>query len=261
MVLPNELTWVLGALGVIWPNIDEDEIRRLGGEMRTVAGQSEDAHSTTMVEIEKMLDINSSESLEIFQALWRKLSGQHLKDLGEALRVMAEGMDVAADLIEGMKVAAIAEFVAFAARTAAVAAESIMTPGLGAGAEVVVVETTRTVVEDIIKQAMQQIVAQIGQALYAPILDTLVASVGDLGEQLLGDALGVTSGVSLSQVYDAGRSEAGSSLTTLKGQLAHTADDPLGRAGDLASGRGLLTGDNGTDTLTNINDTVTGHRP
>ena len=190
--LPNELVWVLGAIGVVWPNVDEDQLRAMADQFRQIAGDLEDQHSGAMQSVEQMLGMNSSQSLEIFQALWSKVSGRHLKQLGEGIKVLAEAISIGADIIEGMKVAAIGEFVAFVAQTAAVAAESVATLGLGAGAEAVVVETTRTIVKGIIDQAIAQVGQQFKQAMMAPILDTLMSAAEDLGAQLLGDALGVS---------------------------------------------------------------------
>lgn len=119
-----------------------------------------------------------------------EVSGRHLKDLGEGIKVLAEAIRIGADIIEGMKVAAIAEFAAFVAQTAAVAAESVATLGLGAGAEAAVVETTREVVKGIYDQAIAQISRQLKQAMTAPVLSTLTSAAENLGEQLLGDALG-----------------------------------------------------------------------
>jgi len=77
VVLPNELVWVLGAIGVTWPNIDEDEIRRAGDEFRKLSVELSGHKSGAMSEIEQMLHLNSSESLKVFEALWTKVVKGH----------------------------------------------------------------------------------------------------------------------------------------------------------------------------------------
>jgi hypothetical protein len=258
VVLPNELVWVLGAIGVTWPNIDEDQLRAMADQFRQVGSDVEDEHSGTMQEVEQMLGLNSSESLEVFQKLWSKVSAQHLKDLGEGIRILAEAIDVGADIIEAMKVAAIAEFVAFAAQTAAVAAESVATLGLGAGAEAVVVETTRTIVKNIIDQAVQQVGQQLKQAMLAPVWDMLDRAGADLAQQLLGDAVGVQSGFSFSQLAGSAESGFGSGLSTLEGQLTQTVSDPGGQISALLGGRGLQTPEQTTDSVSSIADKLSG---
>ncbi len=256
--LPNELVWVLGAIGVTWPNIDEDQLRSMADQFRQVGSDLEDRHSGAMQEIEQMLGLNSSESLEVFQALWSKVSEQHVKDLGEGIRVLAEAIDIGADIIEAMKVAAIGEFAAFVAQTAAVAAESIATLGLGAGAEAVVVETTRTIVKGIIEQAIQQVGQQLKQAMLAPVWDMLDRAGADLAQQLLGDVAGVQSGFSLGEFASSAEGGFSSGLSTLKGQLTEAGESPTSQISALLGGRGLQTPEQSTDTLSSISDKLSG---
>ena len=89
VVLPNELVWVLGAIGVTWPNIDEDELRRAGDEFRKLSAELSAHKSGAMGEIEQMLGVNSSESLKVFQALWDKVVKGHLSELMEAVHAWA----------------------------------------------------------------------------------------------------------------------------------------------------------------------------
>lgn len=256
--LPNELVWVLNAIGVVWPNVDEDQLRQMADQFRQMASDLEDQHSGAIQAVEQMLGVNSGQSIEVFQALWNKVSGQHLKDLGEGIGVLAEAISIGADIIEGMKIAAIGEFVAFAAQTAAVAAESIATLGIGAGLEAVVVEETRTIVEDIIEQAIQQVGMQLKQAMLAPVFDTLTSAAEDLGEQLLGNALGVTQGVDFSQLEAAAKSGASKGISTLESQAEQTVSDPLGQAGSLANGQGLQTTSHTTDSISKVTDILAG---
>lgn len=258
VVLPNELVWVLGAIGVIWPNVDEDQPRAMADQFSQIGSDLEDQHAGAMQAVEQMLGVNSGESLEIFQALWQKVSGRHLKDLGEGIKVLAEAVRIGADIIEGMKVAAIAEFAAFVAQTAAVAAESVATLGLGAGAEAVVVETTREVVKGIYDQAIAQIGQQLKQAMMAPVLSTLTNAAENLGEQLLGDALGVTRGVDLGAVGNAAKTGAQQGLSTLTGQLKETVGNPTAQLGALINGQGLQTEQHTTDTPSKIADILAG---
>lgn len=256
--LPNELVWVLGAIGVVWPNVDEDQLRAMADQFRQIADDLEDQHSGAMQSVEQMLGMNSSQSLEIFQALWSKVSGQHLKQLGEGIKVLAEAISIGADIIEGMKIAAIGEFAAFVAQTAAVAAESVATLGLGSGAEAVVVETTRTIVKGIIDQAIAQVTQQLKQAMMAPILDTFMSAAEDLGEQLLGDALGVSQGVDFSALESAAKGGAEQGLSTLVGQAKETIANPTGQVSALLGGRGLQTEQQTTDTTSRVSDLLAG---
>jgi hypothetical protein len=231
VVLPNELVWVLGAIGVTWPNIDEDQLRHAGDEFRKLSGELSEHKSGAMNEIEQMLHLNSSESLKVFQALWEKVVKGHLSDLESGLDILAGAMDTCAVIVEGMKIAAIAELVAFAAETAADVAAAVATAGIAAAGEVALEIVTQKIVNGIIQQAIDQVEFQIKQALLAPVIDTLVSAGLNLGEQLLGDALGVNQGVDLSAVIAAGKSGAGQGLSTMTGQLGGLVTDPLGPSG------------------------------
>jgi len=241
VVLPNELVWVLGAIGVTWPNIDEDELRHAGDEFRKLSADLSAHKSGAMAEIEQMLGVNSSESLKVFQALWEKVVKGHLSDLEEGLGILAGAMDTCAVIVEGMKVAAIAELVAFAAETAADVAASVATFGIAAAGEVALEIATQKIVNGIIQQAIDQVEYQIKQALLAPVIDTLTSAGLNLAEQLLGNALGVNQGVDLSGVLDAAHSGLNQGVSTMGSQLGSMATDPLGPSGLGITGPGQLT--------------------
>ncbi len=257
VVLPNELVWVLGAIGVTWPNIDEDELRHAGEEFRQLSSDLSGHKSGAMAEIEQMLNVNSSESLKVFQALWEKVVKGHLSDLEEGLDILAGAMDSCAVIVEGMKVAAIAELVAFAAETAADAAAAVATFGIAATGEVALEIATEKIVNGIIQQAIQQVEYEIKQALLAPVIDTLVSAGLNLGEQLLGNALGVDQGVDLGAVTNAARGGFGQGVSTMGTQLGSMTTDPLGPGGlgitspstptkqDITSGDRAVTGREG----------------
>jgi len=231
VVLPNELVWVLGAIGVTWPNIDEDEIRKAGDEFRKLSAELSGHKSGAMSEIEQMLHLNSSESLKVFEALWTKVVKGHLSELEQGLGVLAEAMDACAVVIEGMKVAAIAELVAFAAETAADAAAAVATFGIAAGAEIALEELTQRIVNGIIQQAIAQVEYEIKQALLTPVIDSLGSAGLNLAEQLLGNALGVDQGVDLGAIASAGKGGLQRGVSSGVGQLTTMVTDPLGPTG------------------------------
>lgn len=253
VVLPNELVWVLGAIGVTWPNIDEDQLRGAGANFRDLSSELASHRSGAEAQIERMLHLNSSESLKVFEALWTKVVKGHMSDLEEGLGILAGAMDVCADIVEGMKIAAIAELVAFAAETAADAAAAVATAGVAAAGEIVLEQVTERIVNGIIQQAIQQVEFQIKQALLTPVIDTLASAGLDLGEQLLGDALGVNQGVDLSAVLAAGRRGAQTGITNGAGQLLSIATNPAG-----PGGLGLIPAASPPETTTDIHRALSG---
>lgn len=231
VMLPPELVWVLGAIGVQWPNIDEDKLRTAGSNFRQISDQLKDHRAGSMQQVEQMLHLNSSQSLELFQALWQKVSSGHMADLEQGLDVLADAMGVCADIVEGMKAAAIVQLGIFAAESAADVAAAIVTGGLAAGAEVALDIATREIVQGIFDQALQQIEYQVKQAMLAPVIDSLGSAGEDLAGQLLGNALGVDQGVDLGSVMSAASGGLGQGVSTGASDLTSLATDPIGPAG------------------------------
>jgi hypothetical protein len=231
VVLPNELVWVLNAIGVTWPNIDEDELRKAGQEFRQISSDLKQHKSGAMTEIEQMLHANSGESLKVFEALWNKVIKEHMGQLEEGLDVLAGAMDVCAGIVEAMKVAAIAELAAFAAETAADAAAAVATFGIAAAGEIVLEQLTERIVNGIIQQAVDQIEFQIKQALMAPVIESLGEVGMNLAEQLLGNALGVNQGVDLGALESAAKSGFSNAASASGSQLAGMVTNPLGQDG------------------------------
>ena len=58
VVLPNELVWVPGAIGVTWPNIDEDGLHHAGDEFRKLSANLSAHKSGAMGEIKQMLHVD-----------------------------------------------------------------------------------------------------------------------------------------------------------------------------------------------------------
>ena len=181
--LPGELVWVLGAIGVTWPNVDEDGLRAVARQLRGVAGALEDRHADAARAVRQMLEVNASASLDVFGPLWDRVSGGHLQDLGEGIKVLAEAVFRCADIVESAKTAMIAELATYAdgaadtARTNATRTES---EDRSAAA--------REAVQGVLDQAIAQIGRRITEATTAPILATLTSAAAGLGGQLLGDA-------------------------------------------------------------------------
>jgi hypothetical protein len=231
LVLPGALTWVLDMIGIDWPNIDEDQLRQAADELRELAdeftGNTGDAKSS----IESMLQNNTADSLELFEALWNKLAGSHLPQLAEGLQVVGAGLDVAAVVVIGMKAAAIAQLAILAAEIISDQAEAVVT--FGASEALIPVQTmaTREIMKEVLDQAVKQVEQQLIQAVEGPIFEALTSAGEELAGQLVGDALGTSSGVDLGAVASAGGSG-------FEQGVQSVASDPLGAAGLTTPGMG-----------------------
>ena len=204
IVLPGALAWVLDMIGIEWPNIDEDELRSGATELRTLAGEVDGNTSDAKSDIQQMLANNSSESLDLFNALWGKLANGHLPQLSEGLKVIATGLDVSAGLVEGMKVGAVVQLGILAGEIIADQAAAPFTFGASEAAIPAEVEVTSQIVKAAFKQVAKQVEQALLNAIEGPIFSALGSAGDELAEQLVGDALGTSSSVNVGAVFSAG---------------------------------------------------------
>jgi hypothetical protein len=212
IVLPDSLAWVLNLIGIEWPNIDEDELKSAATELRTISGELTSNTGDAQSQIEKMLGANSSQSLELFQALWKKLAAGHLPQLAQGMNLLADGLDISAVVVIGLKLGAIAQLAILAAEIIADQAAAPFTFGASEAAIPLETEATSQIVKQIVKQAVDQVEQQLLNAVEGPIFAALDSAAQQMAEQLLGDALGTHSGVDLGAVASSAGSAAASSV-------------------------------------------------
>jgi hypothetical protein len=246
VVLPSEVAWVLDLIGINWPNIDEDELKSAAEELRSIAEEMKGHNGDAASDIEQMLGMNSAESLELFEALWKKLSDGHLQQLGEGMDVLAVGLDIGAVVIEAMKLAAIVNLVILAAEIIADQAAAVVTFGASEALAAAQTAITQAIVKELEQTAIQTVEQQLMDAIEGPIFAALESAGMELAGQLLGDALGTHSGVDLGAVANAGadgfKQGVQDSADQLSGMADSVVNDPLGAAEGAATGQGIPTG-------------------
>lgn len=204
VVLPGELVWVLDLIGINWPNVDEDELRGVADELRSLADDLRNHTGDAKGEIEAMLGVNSSESLEIFNALWTKIADGHLDELGTGLSLLGTGLDIGAMIVVALKLAAIVQLGILAAEIIAAQAAAPVTLGASEAAVPAAITATRQIVKRILNEAIQTVGQQLLQVVEGPIFAALESAGKELATQLLGNALGTRDGYDLGDVADAG---------------------------------------------------------
>ena len=246
VTLPPEVTWVLDLIGVEWPNIDEDELRSAADQLRQLGSELSSNNGEAKSDIEEMLGVNSAESLQIFEALWKKLADGHLQQLGEGMDLLATGLDIAAVVIMGMKLAAIGQLVLLAAELIADQAAAIETLGASEALAAAQTEITEQIVKQAIKEAIQTVEQQLLSVVEGPIFAALESAGTELAEQLVGDALGTHQGIDLGAVAGAGadgfQQGVNDSVNQVEGMANSAVNDPLGTAESVATNQGIPTG-------------------
>jgi hypothetical protein len=185
VVLPDEVAWILGLIGVNWPNIDEDELRKSATELRTLASDLLDHGNATKAEIEQMLQDNSMQSLDLFEELWNQIIAGHMPQLAEGFKAFAVALDVAAVVVTGMKVAAIVQLVALAAEVIADQAAAVVTFGASEALAAAQVAATRLIVKALEDQAVQAVENKLMAVVEGPIF----AAIDKIGSDLAGKLL------------------------------------------------------------------------
>lgn len=190
--LPDEVVSFLQFIGVNWPNVNEDKVRELASHVREFAESVDGTHQDSTATIKRLGESYQGASYEALLSKWSQLSDGHMSELIQACVVVATALDVAADVIVGMKVEAIAELVVLAASFVADQAAAVATLGLAEAAEVLIVEAAEKLMDFLEQQLEQFIIGQVIEAAIDPLVDVVGRAVKGLVFQASESALGVS---------------------------------------------------------------------
>lgn len=216
VVLPSELDAALDLIGISWPNVDEDDYRDMAQAMREFADDIEDGAADAHQAITDLIGGNEGLAIQALEKHWDLVKGKHLTNLSEAGRVAATALDAVAVLIEGAKIAAIAQLGILAAEIVAAIAAAPVTLGLSTLGGIAGTQATRIAVKRIFQEVCEEIASRIIEVATGPIFEALGAMAGDLVLQLGGNALGTQNGVDLGQTAKAGREGLDDGVDSLK---------------------------------------------
>ncbi|MFF4805677.1 WXG100 family type VII secretion target [Streptomyces sp. NPDC001351] len=190
--LPGEVVSFLQFIGVNWPNVNEDKVREFASHVREFAENLDNTHQESTATIKRLGDSYQGASYEALLAKWARLSNGHMSELIEACHVVATSLDVAADVIVGMKVEAIAELAALAASFIADQAAAVATLGIAEAAEVLIVKAAEELMDFLEQQLEQYIIGQVIEAAVDPLVEVVGRAVTGLVFQSAEFALGVS---------------------------------------------------------------------
>ncbi|WP_063741198.1 nucleic acid/nucleotide deaminase domain-containing protein [Streptomyces sp. 351MFTsu5.1] len=240
VVLPSELDAALDLIGISWPNVDEDDYRDMAQAMREFADDIDDGAADAHQAITDLVGGNEGLAIQALERHWDLVKGKHLTNLAEAGRVAATALDAVAVLIEGAKIAAIAQLGILAAEIAAAIAAAPLTFGLSTLGGVAGTQVTRIAVKRIFEEVCEEIAGRIMEVAMGPVFQAIGAMAGDLVVQIGGNALGTQNGVDLGQTAKAGEKGLGEGVDSLK-----SGGMQLASAGGGAGGSMQLAGADG----------------
>ena len=191
MMLPNELVWVLEKLGFDWPDVDEDEVVKGAGLLRTFGSDLE----------EVVQSVDRRMNGEIAAAMrgqtgpatlgaWTANRSQNLQKLIDLMSPAATAMDVGAAAIVALKIKVIADVTSTLMMLIPMLSNPLTAAGAGpmliikkkllnAAVDIAVEQVLNQVAPQLIEPMMEQLPAVIDAILNAPLVE---GQVGDTDE-------------------------------------------------------------------------------
>jgi hypothetical protein len=204
VTLPSELAWVLGLLGVDWPNADEDRFRAAASAYRQSAAEIDHARTRGDLATQGLMAGNSGAHVDALAANWGRVSGEHLGRLVELLHLTADGLDGLALVVEGAKAAVVVQLGVLAGELAAAAASSIVTFGLSDAAALAATQLTRVAVSDILREAEEQLLRQAMAIVGSEVASIVAGLAKEAIQEEVSDYLGTGDGPHPDRIAAAG---------------------------------------------------------
>jgi hypothetical protein len=157
--LPGELVYVLGLIGLNWPEADEEKLFDLGQDWLQFAGELHGTAADADAAAAQVWSGQSGAAITAFQQDWADGGpAAGLRVGGEAAVMFGAGLIVYAAIVLALKINVIVNLVALAAEIA----EAVATAGPTFGASLLEIpvfqQLTRTIVENLIWQVIGEIV-------------------------------------------------------------------------------------------------------
>lgn len=110
MMLPNDLIWIMDKMGLEWPDIDEDEVRKAATLVRGYRGDME----TLVQGADRRINGDIAAAMNgrtgtAHVTAWNRNRSENVQKLLDVLDPAATGIDIAADIVFALKLKVIAE--------------------------------------------------------------------------------------------------------------------------------------------------------
>jgi len=178
--LPGPVVTFLNVIGVPWPYLNEDEVRRFAGMVRDFGQAVERTHQDATTAMANFAQAYQGAATQRMQSGWSQLSARHTQDLLEGCRILAEALDLAADYIVAQKVEAVAELIGIAATFVADQAASVATLGLAEAAVPLIIATGKELLETLKQQIIQYIMGEVIEAAAKPLFARIEQAMSGL---------------------------------------------------------------------------------
>jgi len=191
--IPHEVAMFLNFLGVPYPDIDEDQIRELAGQVRAFATSVASTHESATAAVRDMGSVYSGYSYGQLVAAWARMSVGHTEALDQACRTVAKALDVAADVITVVKAVVLAELAALAAGYTAVMASMVVTAGWSAALTTAFRAAASRLLSAMEQMLISYIAIEVISRAMEPLADTIERKINGFVYDAAREVLGVTS--------------------------------------------------------------------
>lgn len=178
--LPGPVVTFLNVIGVPWPYLNEDDVRQFATIVREFGQAVQQTHQDATEAIAAFAQAYQGAATQRMQSGWAQLSERHVQELVEGCRILADALDLGAEVIVAQKLEAIAELVAMAAAFVADQAAAVATAGLAEAAVPVIIEAGKKLLETLKQQIIQYIVGEIIEAAAKPLFAKIEAAMAGL---------------------------------------------------------------------------------
>lgn len=175
--LPGPVVDLLQFFGIDWPRINEDAVRDLASHVRQFAHNLENVHQDAATTIQNMGQSYQGASYDALLSLWAEKSTRHLQELTDACHVVADALHAGADVIVGLKTAAIGELAVIAASFIADQAAAAATFGLAEVALAGIEMAARKCVNFLVQEIVGHLTGEILGAALQPLLGKVTSAL------------------------------------------------------------------------------------
>ncbi|RKE18355.1 hypothetical protein [Streptomyces sp. TLI_171] len=178
--LPEPVVIFLNVIGVPWPYINEDEVRQFAALVRQFGQAVEQTHAETTRALADFADAYQGAATRRMQSGWSELSDRHTRELVAGCAVLAEALEIGAEVIVAQKIEALVELTVMAATFIADQAAAVATFGLAEAAVPVIVEAGKKLLETLKQEIIQHIIGEIIEAAAKPLFAKIEEAMSGL---------------------------------------------------------------------------------
>lgn len=168
MMLPNDLIWIMDKLGLEWPDIDEDEVRKAAAFVR---GYRDDMETLVQAADRRINgDIAAAMKGKIgtgHVTAWNRNRSENVQQLLDILGPASTGIEIAADVVLALKIKVIAEITL----TVIQLVPLLMAGPLGAGGAAVLILARKKLFSMAMEATLEQVINQVLPLALEPLAE------------------------------------------------------------------------------------------